>query len=37
MEPDGSSPFTQESAASPCPEPDQSSLRPVTHPLEDPF
>jgi hypothetical protein len=37
MEPEGSSPYTQEPAACPCPEPDQSSLRPHTQPLEDPF
>jgi hypothetical protein len=28
MEPEGSSPYTQESATCPYPEPDQSSLRP---------
>ena len=27
MEPEGSSPYTQEPATCPCPEPDQSSLR----------
>jgi hypothetical protein len=37
MEPEGSSPYTQEPATCPYPEPDQSSLRPQTRPLEDPF
>jgi hypothetical protein len=37
MEPEGSSPYTQEPATYPYPEPDQSSLRPPTQPLEDPF
>jgi hypothetical protein len=37
MEPEGSSPYTQEPATSPYPEPDQSNLRPQTQPLEDPF
>jgi hypothetical protein len=39
MEPEGSSPYTQEPAICPYPEPDQSSLRPPhpTQPLEDPF
>jgi hypothetical protein len=38
MEPEGSSPYTQEPATCPYPEPDQSSLRPPpTQPLEDPF
>jgi hypothetical protein len=37
MEPEGSSPYTQEPATCPCPEPDQSSLRLPTQPLEDPF
>jgi hypothetical protein len=36
MEPEGSSPYTQEPATCPYPEPDQSSL-PPTQPLEDPF
>jgi hypothetical protein len=37
MEPEGSSPYTQEPATCPYPEPDQSSLRSPTQPLEDPF
>jgi hypothetical protein len=37
MEPEGSSPCTQEPATCPYPEPDQSSLRPPTQSLEDPF
>jgi hypothetical protein len=37
MEPDGSSPYTQEPAICPYPEPDWSSLRPPTLPLKDPF
>jgi hypothetical protein len=37
MEPEGSSPYTQEPATCPYPEPDQSSLRPHTQPLEDPL
>jgi hypothetical protein len=37
MEPEGSSPYTQELAIFPYPEPHQSSLRPHTQPLEDPF
>jgi hypothetical protein len=37
MEPEGSWPYTQEPATCPYPEPDQSSLRPHTQPLEDPF
>jgi hypothetical protein len=37
MEPEGSSPYTQEPAICPYPEQDQSSLRPHTQPLEDPF
>jgi hypothetical protein len=37
MEPEGSSPYTQEPATCPYPEPDQSRLRPHTQPLEDPF
>jgi hypothetical protein len=37
MEPQGSSPYTQEPATSPYHEPDQSSLRLPTQPLEDPF
>jgi hypothetical protein len=37
MESKGLSPYTQEPATCPCPEPDQSSLRPHTQPLEDPF
>jgi hypothetical protein len=37
MEPEGSSPYTQEPATCPYSEPDQSSLRRPTQPLEDPF
>jgi hypothetical protein len=37
MEPEGSSPYTQVPATCPYPEPDQSSLRPHTQPLGDPF
>jgi hypothetical protein len=37
MEPEGSSPYTQEPATCPYPEPDQSSLCPPTQPIEDPF
>jgi hypothetical protein len=37
MEPEGSSPYTQEPATCPYPEPDQPSLCPHTQPLEDPF
>jgi hypothetical protein len=37
MGPEGSSPYTQEPATCPCPEPDQSSLRPHTQPIEKPF
>jgi hypothetical protein len=37
MEPQGSSPYTQEPATCPYPEPDQPSLRLHTQPLEDPF
>jgi hypothetical protein len=38
MEPEGSSPYTQEAATCPYPEPDQSSQRPPpTQPLVDPF
>jgi hypothetical protein len=37
MESEGSSPYTQEPATCPYPEPDQSSLRHSTQPLEDPF
>jgi hypothetical protein len=37
MQPEDSSPYTQEPATCPYPEPDQSSLRPHTQPLEDPF
>jgi hypothetical protein len=37
MEPEGSSPYTQEPPTCPYPEPDQPSLRPHTQPLEDPF
>ena len=36
-EPEGSSPYTQQPATCPYHEPDQSSLRPTTQPLEDPF
>jgi hypothetical protein len=35
MEPEGSSPHTQEPATCPYPEPDQPSLRPHTQPLEE--
>jgi hypothetical protein len=35
MEPEGSSPHSQKLATCPYPEPDQSSLRPHTQPLED--
>jgi hypothetical protein len=35
MEPEGSSPHTQEPATCPYPEPDQSSLRSPTQPLKD--
>jgi hypothetical protein len=37
MEPEGSSPYTQELATWPYPEPDWSSLRSPTQPLKDPF
>jgi hypothetical protein len=38
MEPEGSSPYTQEPATSPNPEPDQFSLCSYpTHRFEDPF
>jgi hypothetical protein len=37
MEHEGSSTYTQEPATCPYPEPDQSSLRPPTQPLKDPF
>jgi hypothetical protein len=37
MEPEGSSPYTQKPAICPYPEKDQSSLRPPTQPLDDPF
>jgi hypothetical protein len=37
MEPEGSSPYTQQPATCPYPEQDQPSLRPHTQPLEDPF
>jgi hypothetical protein len=37
MEPEGSSPYTQEPATCPYPEPDQLSLRPRTQPLKDTF
>jgi hypothetical protein len=37
MEPEGLSPHSQEPATCPYPEPDQSSPRPPTQPLEDPF
>jgi hypothetical protein len=37
MEPEGSSPYTQEPVTCSYPEPDQSSLSPHTQPLEDPF
>jgi hypothetical protein len=37
MEPESSSPYTQEPATCPYPESDQPSLRPLIQPLEDPF
>jgi hypothetical protein len=37
MELESSSPYTQEPATCPYPEPDQPSLCPHTQPLEDPF
>jgi hypothetical protein len=37
METECSSPYTQEPDTCPYPEPDQSSLRPHTQPLENPF
>jgi hypothetical protein len=37
MEPEGSSPYTQEPTTCPYPEPDQSSLRPPIQPLAGPF
>jgi hypothetical protein len=37
MEPECSSPYTQEHATCPYPEPDQSSLRPPTQTVEGPF
>jgi hypothetical protein len=37
MEPEGSSPYTQEPATCPYPEPDQSSPWPSAHPIEDLF
>jgi hypothetical protein len=37
MEPEGSSPYTQEPATCPYPEPDQPSQRPHTQSLEDPL
>jgi hypothetical protein len=37
MEPEGSSPYTQQPAICPYPEPDEPSLRLNTQPLEDPF
>jgi hypothetical protein len=37
MEPEVSSPYTQQPATCPYLEPDQPSLRPHTQPLEDPF
>jgi hypothetical protein len=37
MEPEGSSPHSQEPDTCPYPEPDQPGLRPNTQPLEDPF
>jgi hypothetical protein len=37
MKPEGPSPYTQEPATCPNSEPDQSSLRPLTQPLEDLF
>jgi hypothetical protein len=37
MEPEGSSPYTQEPATCPYPEPDQSSVLLRNQPLEDPF
>jgi hypothetical protein len=37
MEPEGSSPYTQEPATCPYPESDQSSLFPLPNLSEDPF
>jgi hypothetical protein len=37
MEPEGSSPYTQQPATCPYPEPDQFSMRSSNQPLEDPF
>jgi hypothetical protein len=37
MEHEVSSPYTQQPATCPYPEPDQSSLHPLTQPLEDPL
>jgi hypothetical protein len=37
MEPEGSSPYTQEPATCPYPEPDWSSPYLFIQPLEDPF
>jgi hypothetical protein len=37
MEPEGSSPYTQEPATCPYPEPDRSSSYPPIKPLEDPL
>jgi hypothetical protein len=37
MEPEGSSPYSQEPATCPYPEPDEPILSPHTQPLEDPF
>jgi hypothetical protein len=37
MEPQGSSPYTQQPATYPYPKPDQSSPRPHIQPLEDLF
>jgi hypothetical protein len=37
MESESSSPYTQEPATCPYPEPDKSSLRRPTQPLKDPF
>jgi hypothetical protein len=37
MEPEGLPPHSQEPATCLYPEPNQSSLRPTTQPLEDPF
>jgi hypothetical protein len=37
MEPEGSSSYTQKPATCLYPEPAQSSLRPPTQPLKDPF